>query len=165
MSINERVHALRMNLKLSQTDFGSKIGLTQRAVSWLEKDGNTVTEQNIHLICQVFGVSEQWLCNGTGDMYAGNQRKSELIMWAEQVDQEGDTFAHRLANVLSQLDTSEWQTLERVFDRIATRSDDKPDEPTIDEKVEAYRQELLAQAKARSAYKTTSESTFTGKNA
>ncbi len=158
MSINERIKLLRKSLNLTQKDFGKKISMKNGTVSWLEKEGNTVTDQNIRSICMAYDVSERWLRDGSGDMYAGAGRKSELVTWAEQVDQEGDTFAHRLANVLSQLDTSEWQALERIFDRLAARNDE-PVKPTIDEKVEAYRQELLAQERGLSASTTTSAST------
>ena len=69
LSINARIKALRKEQRLSQAEFGENIGLKQVAVSNLEKEGNTVTEQNVSLICQKFRVRREWLVDGEGEMY------------------------------------------------------------------------------------------------
>lgn len=69
MSTNNRIKSLRKCLGLKQAEFGNKIGLKNGAISWMEKEGNTVTKQNIKIICDTFNVSEEWLLRGTGDMF------------------------------------------------------------------------------------------------
>ena len=69
MNINHRIKSLRKHMSMNQNEFGSKIGLSQRAVSWMEKEGNTVIPQNIKIICDTFNVSEDWLLNGEGEMF------------------------------------------------------------------------------------------------
>ena len=66
--INARIKTLRKTLKLNQADFGERIGLKNGAISWMEKEGNTVTDQNIKLICEKFNVRREWLTEGTGEM-------------------------------------------------------------------------------------------------
>ena len=66
--INAQIKALRKALKLSQTEFGEKIGLKAGAIGKMEKEGGTVIEQNIKLICEKFNVRREWLTEGTGDM-------------------------------------------------------------------------------------------------
>lgn len=66
--INARIKALRKALKLNQTEFGEKIGLKNGAISKMEQDGSTVTDQNIKLICEKFNVRREWLTEGTGEM-------------------------------------------------------------------------------------------------
>ena len=68
--INARIKTLRKHLKLSQAEFGERIGLKNGAISWIEKEGHTVTDQNIKLICEKFSVSREWLTEGTGEMFA-----------------------------------------------------------------------------------------------
>ena len=70
MNINQRIKTIRKQLGLNQTEFGTKIGLAQTGVSWIEKDGNTVIEQNIRLICETFGINEAWLRTGEGEREA-----------------------------------------------------------------------------------------------
>lgn len=121
MTINGRIKQLRKQLKLSQTEFGERIGLKNSAVSKMEQEGSTVVEQNVHLICQTYGISEQWLRDGVGEMMSpAAARKSELLTWAEKLEQDdADTFPRRLADALSRLTPSEWELLEKIADKIA----------------------------------------------
>ena len=70
MSINQRIKELRVSLGLNQKDFGEKIGLKKSAASWIEKEGSSVIDQNIRLICDTFHINEEWLRTGEGNMYA-----------------------------------------------------------------------------------------------
>lgn len=56
-------------MKLKQEDFGRQIGLTQTSLSMIERGVNNLTDKNIRLICSAFNVSEEWLRNGTGNMF------------------------------------------------------------------------------------------------
>lgn len=74
MSINERIRFLRKsNLKMSQKDFAEKLGMKQTSVSSFEKEGATVTDHTVKVICTVFNINEQWLRTGEGDIYASSQ--------------------------------------------------------------------------------------------
>ena len=73
MTLNERIKFLRKTLGLNQTDFGKKIGIKVSQASFIEKPNNPVTQRIIQLICTAFNVSEEWLTNGTGDMYISNE--------------------------------------------------------------------------------------------
>lgn len=67
--MNKRIRVLRKTLGLSQKDFAGRIGLKQNAISYMEKDGSTVTEQNVKTICTQFSVNENWLRMGSGKMF------------------------------------------------------------------------------------------------
>ena len=69
MSINERIKTLRKSLKMNQTEFARKIGISQTNLSWLEQNGHTVLERNIKQISLSFNVREEWLRSGTGEKY------------------------------------------------------------------------------------------------
>ena len=73
--MNARIRELRKALNLSQKDFGKNIGLTQNAISYMEKSGATVTEQNIKTICSQFSVNENWLRTGSGKMFLETEQK------------------------------------------------------------------------------------------
>lgn len=73
--MNQRIRVLRKALKLSQRAFGEKIGLKQNAISYMEKSGSTITEQNIRAICLQFSVNENWLRTGVGKMFLENDKK------------------------------------------------------------------------------------------
>lgn len=67
--VNDRIRQLRKVLGLNQKDFAEKIKLKGNAISMLEQGRCTLTEQNISLICLAFGVGEEWLRTGTGEMF------------------------------------------------------------------------------------------------
>ena len=75
--MNKRIRELRKALNLSQKEFSEKIGLKQNAISYMEKDGATVTEQNIKAICSQFSVNEEWLRTGHGNMFSESNRKKQ----------------------------------------------------------------------------------------
>lgn len=75
--MNNRIRKLRKALNLSQQDFAEKIGLKQNAISYMEKSGSTVTEQNIKTICSQFNVNENWLRNDSGKMFLEEQKKQK----------------------------------------------------------------------------------------
>lgn len=67
--MNERIKELRKTLELSAEKFGSRVGVTRSAISRIENGIVNVTEQMILAICREFNVREEWLRNGTGDMF------------------------------------------------------------------------------------------------
>ena len=70
MSINERILFLRKHLDLSQQEFGERIGLKYGAIGKMEREGGTVIDQNIKMICAAYHINEEWLRDGTGEMEA-----------------------------------------------------------------------------------------------
>lgn len=75
--MNNRIRELRKALKLTQKEFSQRIGLKQNAISYMEKNGATVTEHNIKTICSQFSVNENWLRTGSGKMFIDNEKKQK----------------------------------------------------------------------------------------
>ena len=75
LQMNNRIRELRKTLGLRQREFAERIGLKQNAISYMEKNGSTVTEQNIKSICSQFNVNEHWLRTGLGQMFLENEKK------------------------------------------------------------------------------------------
>ncbi len=64
--MNNRVKKVRKTIGLTQDDFGKRLGISNTAVSKIEKAENKPSEQTIILMCQEFGVNENWLRTGEG---------------------------------------------------------------------------------------------------
>ena len=69
MSIGERVRLLRKELGLNQAQFAEKIGLKQAAIGLYENNQRGVADRIILLIREKYSVQEEWLRNGTGEMF------------------------------------------------------------------------------------------------
>ena len=80
--LNERVKELRKFLGLSGEKFGERIRVAKSTISNIENGNRSVTEQQIKLICTEFGVSEEWLRTGEGEMFvhiSSNETKRQLL--------------------------------------------------------------------------------------
>ena len=71
MSTSERLRQLRKDLGMSQEEFGRRIGVSNTAISKLEKNERNLTEQTAKSICREFRVNYFWLTEGKGDMFTG----------------------------------------------------------------------------------------------
>lgn len=69
MNVNSRIKLLRKALGLTQAAFAEKIGLKQAAIGLYENEQRNVLDRTISDICRAFDVNEEWLRNGTGEMF------------------------------------------------------------------------------------------------
>lgn len=115
VSIGERMRILRKELKLNQSEFADKIGLKQAAIGLYENNQRGVADRTILLICEKYGVREEWLRDGTGDMFIKRSRDEEISDFVNKIlSQESDSFKRRFMTMLSQLNESDWSVLERM---------------------------------------------------
>ena len=68
--ICKRVKQIRTDLSLNQVEFSKAIGVTNSHISKIERGGSVPSNNLIKLICKVYGVNEEWLLSGKGNMYA-----------------------------------------------------------------------------------------------
>lgn len=69
--MNTRLRILRKELHLSQEEFGKRLGISNTAISKLEKGERNLTEQMLLSICREFRVNYFWITEGKGDMFTG----------------------------------------------------------------------------------------------
>lgn len=67
--MNERIKELRKQLGLTLEEFSKRVGVTRGAIGHLEKGERTLTNQMFLAICREFGVNEEWLRTGEGEMF------------------------------------------------------------------------------------------------
>lgn len=67
--MNTRIKELRTALHLTLDGFGDRIGVTRAAVSKWENGDRGIADSMVVSICREFGVSEQWLRTGEGEMF------------------------------------------------------------------------------------------------
>ena len=66
--VGARIKEVRKHYKLSQTEFGERLGLTRPTIANIELDRINTSEAYMKLICQTFNVNPLWLESGTGEM-------------------------------------------------------------------------------------------------
>lgn len=117
--MNTRLKTLRKYLKLSQEEFGAKLGVTGAAISRIESGANTLTEQNIRIIVREYGVSEAWLREGAGEMFQSRTRRDEIAAFMGDLLSGPEDFKTRLISVLANLDDAQWALLADMAEKLA----------------------------------------------
>jgi transcriptional regulator with XRE-family HTH domain len=69
MTANDRIRQARKTLKLSQAEFAKAIFISNGYIAELECSHKKANDRIIHLISLTFGVSQDWLKTGKGDMF------------------------------------------------------------------------------------------------
>ena len=67
--MNGRIRELRKMLGISQSEFADTLNLKQNSISLIEIGKRNPSDRTISDICQKFNVSEEWLRNGTGNVF------------------------------------------------------------------------------------------------
>ena len=123
-NVNERIKALRKELKMSQDVVAEKLGLTKNYISLVENGNRKLSEQSIKVLCSILNVNEEWLRTGNGEMFIPKSKEqlfSELL--GEAVKADENDFKRRLFLALSKLDDSGWENLEKLIDSIAKKEE------------------------------------------
>lgn len=116
--LGDRIKALRKSLDLTQQEFGARIGMKRNSIAQVES-GRSTSDQTIFSICREFNVNEEWLRNGTGDMFRKSRRNDEITSFFGDVLASEPDFRHRFISVLARMTPEEWKILERKITELA----------------------------------------------
>ena len=124
--MNGRIKELRKSLKLNQTDFGDRIGVKQATIAGYENGSRQPIDAVITAICREFGVNEEWLRTGSGEMFREVDTEARFSEWAGRVLAGRDeTFQKRFVTMMMSLTEDQWRLLEEkarmLFDQEQTK--------------------------------------------
>ena len=144
MNEGVRVKEIRDSLNLTMEKFGSALGVGKTAISKIEKGERSLTDQMAKAICREYSVNDEWLRNGSGEMFAarpiGDDLKARIDYF---LPDESETFRLRLARMILSMDKEDMAKLEAYARKYLFPEET---ESVIDQKVESYRAELEAEA-------------------
>jgi len=113
--MEQRIKAVRKANKLTQTQFGQRIGVKGNTVTNYETGLRMPSEAVIRSICREFNISERWLRTGVGEMTIEQSAGEELSAFVGDVLNGGeDDFRLRCLCGLARLTEEEWALLERM---------------------------------------------------
>ena len=122
--INERISETIKRKKIKKTEFAQKINVSQAFVSQLCSGASQPSDRTIADICRVFDVNEDWLRTGEGEMFLPLTKNKKIAKFAGRtLRDESPTFQRRLVELLAELDTEEWEILERFAQKLAKKMD------------------------------------------
>lgn len=100
--MKDRIRQLRKELGLNQTEFGERIGVKQTTIAGYETGAKNPMESVVLSICREFNVNENWLRNGTGEMFL-EIKESSIIAKATELLGEKDPLFEAFVDTYSKL--------------------------------------------------------------
>lgn len=122
--MKDRIKKIRKELDLTQQKFADRIGVKQNTIAQYEMGRNIPIDTVISLICREFNVNEQWLREGTGKMFIEQTRDEQIASFVGSIQSNtDDSFKKRFISMLSALDESEWEVLEKMVIMLHEKKD------------------------------------------
>ena len=149
---------LRKELNLTQQEFAKRISTSRNNIAGYEANTRSPSEAVIALICRTFHVNEEWLRHGNGNMFRP-QNNNAFDLLREQYNMT--SLEERILRAYFAIDASHRYIVADFVQTISkciqiespppspVSHDIIQQEPTIDEKVAAYRTELEAEEKEK----------------
>lgn len=101
MTQGQRVRELRKKLGLTLEKFGKSLGVGKTAISKIENQENSLTDQMILSICREYSVNENWLRNGEGEMFTKLSPEEEVASYVSDLLE--DDGGNPLYNLIIQI--------------------------------------------------------------
>lgn len=120
--MNERIKTLRLDLSLTQSEFGEKLGISQNYVWMIEKGDRVPSDRTVADICRVFGVNEDWLRSGHGEKYLRLSRKETVAAYVGKIlGGKVTPLEETLIEFMAETSPQEWEELARIINRFTEK--------------------------------------------
>lgn len=102
LTVGERIKFLRTSsaIKLTLEKFGERLGVKKNTVSQWESNTNNLPDQMFKAICREFNVSEEWLRDGTGDMFVVPEDEDAALV-SELLENPDNAFYKSVLNLVA----------------------------------------------------------------
>ena len=118
-TINSRIAACIKASGLTKTAFAKRINLSQPHISKIALGESSPSDRTIFDICREFNVSEEWLRDGVGEMFAARSLDEEIAGFMGNVLKGEPDFRRRFIAVLARLQPEQWKLLESMATALA----------------------------------------------
>lgn len=119
IQINTRIKKIRRDAKLTQEQFGARIGITGASCSTIESGKSNPSSQTVKSICREFGIREEWLRTGEGAERIAQSKDEEISSFLHSVlKDEPETFRRRLVAAMAKWTEQDWETLAHLAETI-----------------------------------------------
>lgn len=120
--MNERIEAVRKAQGLTQEQFAEKINLSRNYLWMLENGSRVPSDRTIKDICDKFGVCEEWLRTGEGEMTATDAQSDKIATFLADLTRDDDNnFKKRFVEMLADLQPKDWELLERLAEKLTQK--------------------------------------------
>ncbi|WP_339179307.1 helix-turn-helix transcriptional regulator [Paenibacillus sp. FSL R5-0701] len=95
--MHNRIKLIREALNMTQKKFGERLGISRDVVANIEYNRVEIKDLMVKHICERYGINENWLTTGEGDMFLSewqsNKKLDEAIAIFKELQPEFQDFA------------------------------------------------------------------------
>lgn len=117
--MKNRIKQIRKEKNLTQVEFGERIGVKGNTITNYETGLRNPTDAVILSICREFNVNEDWLRNGTGDIY--KEKDGSFTELLSELEESDDDFIKSLITVYMGLDEDSKSALRKIAKGMAEK--------------------------------------------
>lgn len=122
--MNERLKLVRKTMKLSQEEFGKRLGVTGPGISKIESGDRGVTEQMLLSVCRTFSVNRDWLETGEGEMFLSGD--GELYDMIDRLMDGENDFAKAVFKEFTKFSDEDWKHMEQFCKNVIESKKKEP---------------------------------------
>lgn len=123
--MKERLKKLRKTLDLTQQEFADKLKVPRNTIGGYEVGKSNPSDAAVNNICNIFNVNENWLRNGTGEMFIELTRDEQIEKFVgNALKSEDDSFKKKFISMLAALDESDWEVLQKMVELLQENKKD-----------------------------------------
>lgn len=117
--MKNRIKKIRKQNKLTQVEFGEKIGVKGNTITGYETGLRTPSDAVIFSICREFNINEEWLRNGSEPMHSPSSAK--LSTYLGEISAGDDYLIQDIIEVYMELDQTSKDALRIIADKMVKK--------------------------------------------
>ena len=117
--MKDRIREIRKHVNLTQTEFGERIGVKGNTVTGYETGLRAPSDAIVLSICREFGVNENWIRTGEGDMLMELTREETISQMVSSALSDKNEFKAKFIAALARLDLEDWKMMEQLVWKIS----------------------------------------------
>lgn len=116
--MKDRIKKVRKDSGLTQKEFAERLGIKQNTVASYEMGRIGVSDSVRISICREFGVNEQWLREGIGEMKIENFQEERYASNVAKLQRTDDETIIRWANAIAETSPEVLKQIEEFMKKI-----------------------------------------------
>ena len=108
---------------MTQKEFGNDLGVSCGVIANIENGFVAPKPLLLDMICKTYNVNEDWLKNGTGEMFRKPSAEDVIIKaFANLTLSDGDHFKKQFIAALAELDDEAWEAVEAFAEKVVKKT-------------------------------------------
>lgn len=116
--MKDRIKKVRKDCGLTQKEFAERLGIKQNTVASYEMGRIGVSDSVRISICREFGINEQWLRDGTGEMKIEDCQEERYASNVAKLQRTDDETIIRWANAIAETSPEVLKQVEEFMKKI-----------------------------------------------